>query len=97
MQSYLKNKLNTYSSGMLKKLSLLVAFVGDPKLVLLDEPFITLDTDAVSALDQIIANCYQNGVSFLISSHQALQLELPFHTLTIHQKNIEQEKHAVAS
>ncbi len=39
--------LATYSSGMVKKVSLTLAFIGKPKLILLDEPLITIDTKAV--------------------------------------------------
>src|ERR1700744_3718215 len=38
MQNYIDRPIGTYSSGMLKKLSLVLAFLGKPKLILLDEP-----------------------------------------------------------
>src|SRR5690348_15710194 len=40
---YYEKPCETYSSGMLKKLSLALAFLGTPKLIILDEPLITLD------------------------------------------------------
>jgi len=93
--SYLQNKTGTYSSGMLKKLSLLLAFSDNPKLILLDEPFITLDAAAVIALHQRIALSFSKGISFIISSHQQLELSVPYHTLKINQQTIEQELYAV--
>ena len=43
--------LGTYSSGMLKKLSLVLAFTGNPSLILLDEPLVTIDTGTPALMD----------------------------------------------
>ncbi len=79
MQAYVNRPVGTYSSGMLKKLSLVLAFMGRPKLIMLDEPLITIDTISLKILNAWIAECYrQAGTSFLLSSHQALEhAELP--------------------
>lgn len=65
----------TYSSGMLKKLSLALAFLGDPKMIVLDEPLITLDEATRKSLFQLIRE--KSGTLFLISSHQALEGAFP--------------------
>jgi len=76
MQPYLNQLVGTYSSGMLKKLSIALAFLGDASLILLDEPCITLDTQALQALYTGIAERHQrHHTSFLISSHQPLAIE----------------------
>jgi len=73
MQSYIERPVGTYSSGMLKKLSLVLAFLGKPKLILLDEPLITIDTESLKILYSWMRREHaENGVSFLLSSHQAL-------------------------
>jgi len=79
MQSYVDRPIGTYSSGMLKKLSLVLAFLGNPNLILLDEPLITIDTESLKILYSWIAEQHnKNDVSFMLSSHQALDaLELP--------------------
>jgi ABC-2 type transport system ATP-binding protein len=79
MQAYVNRPVGTYSSGMLKKLSLVLAFMGKPKLILLDEPLITIDTSSLKILNTWIAERHnQEGTSFLLSSHQALEhAELP--------------------
>ncbi|HEU4553136.1 MAG TPA: ATP-binding cassette domain-containing protein [Chitinophaga sp.] len=70
---FINNPVSSYSSGMLKKLSLLLAFTGKPALILLDEPLITLDTAAIRELYSWIGRFHtQHGVSFLITSHQPL-------------------------
>lgn len=83
---YLTKQVNAYSSGMTKKLSLLLAFTGQPKLILLDEPFTTLDAEAVEVLQQLIARRFSTGVCFCISSHQALLL--PHTVLEVKNKTI---------
>ena len=70
VEKYLHQKIGSYSSGMAKKLSLLLAFIGEPKLILLDEPLITLDTQTVTVIQKMIGEYAKSGVSFLVSSHQ---------------------------
>lgn len=89
--SFLSQKVETYSSGMLKKLSLLLCFCGSPTLLLLDEPFITLDESAVTELQRLIAT---KNASFIISSHQELAVDVPYENLLLHEKTIQLESHA---
>ncbi|RZM23054.1 MAG: ABC transporter ATP-binding protein [Pedobacter sp.] len=72
MTRFLDQKIGGYSSGMLKKLSLICAFIGDIKLFLLDEPLITIDTASANVLYQLINFYRAKGCTFLISSHQDL-------------------------
>lgn len=72
VEHFQHQKILTYSSGMIKKLSLVLAFIGNPLLILLDEPLIALDTASVTILQQTIAAYYAEGVSFIITSHQPL-------------------------
>ena len=80
---FMKQKTATYSSGMMKKLSLILAFTGRPTLILLDEPLIALDTAAVEILEQYILQSSKTGVSFLITSHQPLAARLMEGTTTL--------------
>ena len=76
MTSYVQEPVGTYSSGMLKKLSLVLAFLGQPTCIVLDEPLTTLDAAAVPVLCAWMARQHsQQGTSFLLSSHQALAAE----------------------
>ena len=73
---YWKTPIGTYSSGMLKKISLLTAFLGKPKLIMLDEPLITIDDRSVQIVYELVKTySEQHGVSFLLSSHQDFRLE----------------------
>jgi ABC-2 type transport system ATP-binding protein len=70
MSAYLKYPVGTYSSGMTKKLSLLLAFIGNTKLILLDEPLITLEDVFLPLLFSLINKRKSRGTSFILSSHQ---------------------------
>jgi ABC-2 type transport system ATP-binding protein len=73
VRSYLSAPIGTYSSGMTKKLSLVLAFMGRPSLIALDEPLVTLDRESIPALYELIATSWlKKNTSFLISSHQEL-------------------------
>jgi ABC-2 type transport system ATP-binding protein len=87
-----QNSVGSYSSGMLKKLSLALAIIGNPQWILLDEPLITIDVAAVALVCEWINKMQKElGISFIISSHQSFQNNLPFtaiievqdHTATI--------------
>ncbi|MCZ4222691.1 ABC transporter ATP-binding protein [Pedobacter rhodius] len=70
MSAFLYNKIGIYSSGMLKKLSLICAFIGNPDLYILDEPLITIDIASADKLYCLIREMAVQGKSFLLSSHQ---------------------------
>jgi ABC-2 type transport system ATP-binding protein len=71
LEKQLSNPTGTYSSGMVKRLCLLLAFMGNVKWILLDEPLATLDKEAVHALPALIEEYRQQyGTSFIITSHQ---------------------------
>lgn len=70
VNEYLYDHIGTYSSGMLKRLSLALAFLGKPSLILLDEPFNTLDTSAIEILKNMIETHHGRGVNFILVSHQ---------------------------
>lgn len=74
MDDYLQNPMGSYSSGMLKKLSLLLAFLGNPKWILLDEPLTTLDQSSQKALCELIMKQReQKNISFIITSHHDIE------------------------
>ena len=73
---YWKSAIGTYSSEMLKKISLLSAFLGKPSLIMLDEPLITIDDCSVQIVYELVKEYAEKlGVSFLLSSHQDFRFE----------------------
>ncbi len=74
-----QQEIGTYSSGMIKKLSLVLAFIGNPSWIMLDEPLITMDVAAVDTVSNWINQLVEQAqVSFLITSHQLFQTPLNF-------------------
>ena len=75
---YMHKEIGAFSSGMLKKLSIVTAFLGSPDWIILDEPFITLDVKSQSSLLNLIREIPLKGTSFLIATHQdSSQNQLP--------------------
>ena len=50
--------------------------MGNPELVILDEPFTTIDSKTQAQLVQLIGQRAKQGTSFLITSHQSGPVEL---------------------
>lgn len=62
-------RVKTYSKGMRQRLGLAQALLGDPKLLILDEPTVGLDPIATQELYQLIGRLKQSGTSIIICSH----------------------------
>ncbi len=72
----------TYSTGMLKKLYLLVLILEKNDILVLDEPFNGLDVNAVSYISELIKRLKEQGTLILISSHIILHLSSISDTLS---------------
>ena len=48
----------------------MIAFLGNPDWIILDEPFITLDVQSQEILADLMARVHDNGTSFLFATHQ---------------------------
>ncbi len=62
-------KVGGYSLGMRQRLALAVALLGDPKVLILDEPANGLDPEGISWLRSFLRHQAGKGVSVLVSSH----------------------------
>ena len=70
MFEYLKTMpISNYSSGMLKKLSIALSFIGNSSVILLDEPFITLDLRSIEALNNWLIKHSALGKTIILTSH----------------------------
>ena len=65
-----KKYLRDLSKGNMKKVGIIAALIGNPEVVILDEPFANLDPTTVSRLKKIIKELADNPeVTVLVSSH----------------------------
>lgn len=65
----LGNLVSSYSHGMKQKLALIGAFLHEPKLLVLDEPFVGLDPEAAFHLKQIMRDLCNQGSAIFFSTH----------------------------
>ncbi len=65
----LAQPVNTYSHGMKQKLSLIAALIHDPKLMLLDEPFVGLDPKAAHTVKELMRDLCNRGGAIFFSTH----------------------------
>lgn len=61
--------ISAYSHGMKQKLAILSALVHQPKLLILDEPFVGLDPKAVLTVKQIMKELCASGGAVFFSTH----------------------------
>ena len=61
--------VSTYSHGMKQKLALIGALIHEPKLLILDEPFVGLDPEASLLLRQKMHEICGKGSSIFFSTH----------------------------
>lgn len=65
-----KKYIRDLSKGNIKKVGIVAALIGQPEIVVLDEPFENLDPTSQIRLKDLIVNEYKNrNTTFLISSH----------------------------
>ncbi|AMQ56450.1 ABC transporter ATP-binding protein [Algoriphagus sanaruensis] len=91
--SFANYPIGGYSSGMLKKTALVLAFLGNPKWIILDEPFTTIDIETQEQLIRLIQEKSSAGTGFLITSHQPRTLEIIQLTSILRMKNGKIEQH----
>lgn len=65
----LSSPISSYSHGMKQKLAIISAWIHEPKLVLMDEPFVGLDPKAAFTLKQMMRELCDNGGAIFFSTH----------------------------
>lgn len=61
--------INSYSHGMRQKIAIISALIHEPKLILMDEPFVGLDPKASHTLKKQMREICDNGGAIFFSTH----------------------------
>ena len=61
--------ISSYSHGMKQKLAIISAWIHDPKLIMMDEPFVGLDPKAAKLLKDMMREVCDNGGAIFFSTH----------------------------
>lgn len=69
LTSNLGDSVASYSHGMKQKLAIISALIHNPKLLILDEPFVGLDPKASLTLRNIMKELCNNGSAIFFSTH----------------------------
>ncbi|XP_003388395.2 PREDICTED: ATP-binding cassette sub-family A member 1-like [Amphimedon queenslandica] len=75
LSKYADKRCGTYSGGNKRKLSTAVALVGDPPIVLLDEPTTGMDPATRRYLWNVLIEVIRNGRSVILTSHSMEECE----------------------
>ncbi len=70
-----RDRVGSYSMGMKQRLGIAAALLGDPELIILDEPTNGLDPVGMQDVRRLIGEVAKGGRTILVSSHLLSELE----------------------
>jgi len=78
-----------FSRGMRQRLAVARAFLHNPSVLLLDEPFTALDDRAIAVLQRLLRDALANGKTVIMSTHQLREaLELSTHVAMLNRGQV---------
>jgi ABC-2 type transport system ATP-binding protein len=69
MEGHIDRRAKDYSGGMIRRISLLMALIGDPRVALLDEPTVAMDPKSRRAVWDFIRNLKEKGKAVILTTH----------------------------
>lgn len=69
MEDHIKRRAKNYSGGMIRRVSMLMALVSDPKIALLDEPTVAMDPKSRHAVWDFIRELKEQGKAIILTTH----------------------------
>jgi ABC-2 type transport system ATP-binding protein len=69
MQDHINRRAKDYSGGMIRRVSMLMALISDPKIALLDEPTVAMDPKSRRAVWDFIRELKEQGKAIILTTH----------------------------
>ena len=69
IEDKLNDDISSFSHGMKQKVALIAALAHNPKVLIMDEPFVGLDPKAVYDMKEIMRDMTKNGKTIFFSTH----------------------------
>ena len=69
MQNELGNVIKSFSHGMKQKIALIAALAHEPKVLIMDEPFVGLDPKAIYDMKELMREIVKRGGTIFFSTH----------------------------
>jgi ABC-2 type transport system ATP-binding protein len=76
LQAAAKRKFKGYSLGMRQRLGIAAAMLGDPRVLILDEPANGLDPEGIRWMRELLQSLAAGGRTILVSSHLLSEMQL---------------------
>lgn len=83
LKNRMDSTLDSLSQGMRQRLSLGVALLGTPQVLVLDEPFNGMDPVAIDAFKRLLRSLANKGISIIVSSHHLAELDYLVDTIAL--------------
>lgn len=69
MEGELGNVIKSFSHGMKQKVALIAALAHEPKVLVMDEPFVGLDPKAIFGMKEVMRGLVKDGKTIFFSTH----------------------------
>lgn len=75
LTNIMDTKWSVLSSGQKQRLSLCLSQMGNPELILLDEPFTNLDDESSQVTKECLQGCKSDGITLVIAIHDTRHID----------------------
>ena len=75
MEDHIDRRAGKYSGGMIRKVSMLMALISNPKIALLDEPTVAMDPKSRRSVWEYILDLKKNGKVVILTTHYMEEAE----------------------